>query len=46
MNWENLRKPIRATFKNLCPKPCPNFSFTVESKKGNLHKIRQVTFQT
>ena len=25
---------------------CPNLSFTVENKIGNLHKIRLFTFQT
>ena len=29
-------------WKNLCP----NLSFTVENKIGNLHKIRLFTFQT
>ena len=63
MNWEKLRSPATATFKNikipLCTgkncnfatmdelrKLCPNLSFTVENKMGNLHKIRLFTFQT
>ena len=29
-------------WKNLCP----NLSFTVKNKIGNLHKIRLFTFQT
>ena len=49
MNWEKLRNPTSATFKNsnlFIHYLLPNLSFTVENKDGNLHKVRLDTFQT
>ena len=42
---KSLKHSLRPTFKNLDFKSKDELSFTVENK-GNLHKIRLVTFQT
>ena len=39
---KSLKYSLTPSFKN---SKCPKLSFTVENK-GNLHKIRLVTFQT
>ena len=46
VNWEQQKKVrilhLWMNWENLSP----NLSFTVESKIGNLHKVRLFTFQT
>ena len=46
VNWEQQKKIRILHLWMNWEKLSPNLSFTVESKIGNLHKVRLFTFQT